>query len=143
MKAAVSWSNKSSIVSFMGEKKHLGIWRYWIGMESVRTHKEVERILGKFYLSKKRNIGYLVTGKVWIMSTLGIHWGTTENKIWDKWLTVRAICLIACCMDSALKVNCLQVQQQSNCIDCGVFATVSAVEVCFGLPPNESCYDII
>ena len=36
--------------------------------------------------------------------------------------TVRAICRIACCMDSALKVNYLQVQQQSNSIDCGVFA---------------------
>ena len=33
--------------------------------------------------------------------------------------SVRANCRIACCMDSALKVNCLQVQQQSNNIDCG------------------------
>ena len=39
--------------------------------------------------------------------------------------TVRVICRIACCIDSALKVNCLQVQQQSNSIDCGVFAIAS------------------
>ena len=58
--------------------------------------------------------------------------------------TVRAICRVACCMDSALKVNCLQVQQQSNSIDCWVFAiTAFAVGVCFGFPPNESCYDFI
>ena len=57
--------------------------------------------------------------------------------------TVRAICRIACCMDSALKVNCLQVQQQSNSIDCGVFAIAFAVEVCFRLPPNESSYGVI
>ena len=58
--------------------------------------------------------------------------------------TVRAICRIACCMDSALKVNCLQVQQQSNSIDCGVFAITSfAVGVCFGFPPNQSFYDVI
>ena len=46
-------------------------------------------------------------------------------------------------MDSVLKVNCLQVQQQSNSIDCGIFAIAFAVEVCFELPPNESCYDVI
>ena len=46
-------------------------------------------------------------------------------------------------MESALKVNCLQVQEQSNSIDCGVFAIAFAVDVCFGLPPNESCYDVI
>ena len=57
--------------------------------------------------------------------------------------TVRAICRISCCMDSALKVNCLQVQKQSNSIDCGVFPIAFAVDVCFGLPPNESCYDVI
>ena len=45
-------------------------------------------------------------------------------------------------MDSALKVNCLQVQQQSNSIDCGVFAIAFVVDVCFELPPNESCFDI-
>ena len=57
--------------------------------------------------------------------------------------TVRVICRIACCIDSALKVNCLQVQQQSNSIDCGVFAVAFAVDVCFGLPLNESCYEVI
>ena len=57
--------------------------------------------------------------------------------------TVRVICRIACCMNSAIKVNCLQVQQQSNNIDCGVFAIASAVDVCFALPRNESCYDVI
>ena len=57
--------------------------------------------------------------------------------------TVRAICRIACCIDSALKVNCLQVQQQSNSIDYGVFATTFAVDVCFGLPPNERNYDVL
>ena len=46
-------------------------------------------------------------------------------------------------MNSVLKVNCLQVKQQSNSIDCGVFAVAFAVDVCFGLPPNESCYDVI
>ena len=56
---------------------------------------------------------------------------------------VRAICRIACCMDSALKVNCLPVQQQSNSINCGVFAVAFIVDVCFGLPPNESCYGVI
>ena len=56
---------------------------------------------------------------------------------------VRAICRIACFMNSALKVNCLQVKQQSNSIDCGVFVVAFAVDVCFGLPPNESCYDVI
>ena len=44
-------------------------------------------------------------------------------------------------MDSALNVNCLQVQQQSNSIDSGIFAIAFAVNVCFGLPPNESSYD--
>ena len=44
-------------------------------------------------------------------------------------------------MDSALKVSCLRLQQQSNSIDCGVFGI--AVEVCFGFPPNESCYDVM
>ena len=57
--------------------------------------------------------------------------------------TVKAICRIACCMDSALKANCLQVQQQSNRIDCGAFATAFAVDVCFRLSPNESSYDVI
>ena len=61
----------------------------------------------------------------------------------EQWNTLRAICCIACCMDSALEVNCLQVQQQRNSIDCGVFAIAFAVDVCFGLPPNESCYDVI
>ena len=56
---------------------------------------------------------------------------------------VRAICRIACFMNSALKVNCLQVKQQSNSIDCGVFVVAFAVDVCFGLPSNESCYDVI
>ena len=57
---------------------------------------------------------------------------------------VRAICHIACCMDSALTVNYLQVQQQSSSVDCGgVFAIAFAVDVCFRLPPNESCYDVI
>ena len=42
----------------------------WNGFSS---HKEEERILGKFYLSKKRNIGYLFTGKVGIMLTFAIH----------------------------------------------------------------------
>ena len=57
---------------------------------------------------------------------------------------VQVICPIACCMDSALTVNYLQVQQQSNSIDCGgVFAIAFAVDVCFRLPPNESCYDVI
>ena len=46
-------------------------------------------------------------------------------------------------MVSALKINCLQVQQQGNSVDCGVFAFAFAVDVCFGLPPNESCYDAI
>ena len=40
-KSFVPWSNKSGIVSFMG-KKHWGIWRYWIGMESVLTKKRRE-----------------------------------------------------------------------------------------------------
>ena len=57
--------------------------------------------------------------------------------------TVRAICRIACYMDSVLKVNCLQGQQQSNSIDCGVFAIAFAIGVCIGLLPNESCYDVI
>ena len=57
--------------------------------------------------------------------------------------TVRTICRIACCMDSALKVNCLQVQEQSSSIDCGVFTIAFAVDVCHGLPPNESCYDVL
>ena len=57
--------------------------------------------------------------------------------------TARVICHIACCMDSVLKVNCLQVQQQSNSINRGVFAIAFAVEVCFELPPNENCYDVI
>ena len=57
--------------------------------------------------------------------------------------TLRAICCIACCMDSALEVNCLQVQQQSNSTECGVFAIAFVADVCFGLPPNESYYDVI
>ena len=57
--------------------------------------------------------------------------------------TVRVICRIACCMDSVLNVNCLQVQQQSNSIDCGASSIAFAVEVCFELPPNERCFDAI
>ena len=50
-----------------------------------------------------------------------------ENK-------VGVICRVACC---------LQVQQQNNSIDCGVFGIAFAVDVCFGLPPNQSCYDVL
>ena len=45
-------------------------------------------------------------------------------------------------MESALKINYLKVRQQSNIIDCGIFAIAFAV-VCVGLPTNESCYDNI
>ena len=41
----------------------------WNGMSS---HKEEERILGKLYLLKKRNTGYLLTGSVGVMLTFVI-----------------------------------------------------------------------
>ena len=39
-KSAAAWCNKSGIITFMGRKKHWQHWRYWIGMESVRTINE-------------------------------------------------------------------------------------------------------
>ena len=57
--------------------------------------------------------------------------------------TVRTICSMACCMDSVLRVNCLQFQQQSNSIDCGVFAIAFAVGVCFGLLPMKAVMTLL
>ena len=39
----------------------------------VSSHKEEKRILRKFYLSKKKNVGYWFTGKVGIMITFTIR----------------------------------------------------------------------
>ena len=39
----------------------------------VSSHKEEKKILGKFYLSKKRNIECLFIGKVWVMLTFAIR----------------------------------------------------------------------
>ena len=56
----------------MGKKETLGDLKI-LDWNGISSHKEEERILGKFYLSKERNIGYLFTRKVGIMLTLAIH----------------------------------------------------------------------
>ena len=53
-------------------KKTLGDLKI-LDWNGISSHKEEERILGKFYLSKKRNIGYLFTGKVGVMLTYAIR----------------------------------------------------------------------
>ena len=105
-------------------------------MKSVLTKKR-KGFLANFIYRRKRIFVHRKGGSdVNICDSLG-----NNGKQDYPENTVRAICRIACCMDSALKINCLQVQQQGNSVDCGVFALAFAVDVCFGLPPNESCYD--
>ena len=44
-----------------------------LNWNGISSHKEEERILGKFHLSIKRNIGYLFMGKVGVMLTFAIR----------------------------------------------------------------------
>ena len=58
--------------SLLWEKKEPLAALKILGWNGMSSHKEEERILGKLYLLKKRNTGYLLTGSVGVMLTFGI-----------------------------------------------------------------------
>ena len=53
--------------------------------------------------------------------------------------TIRALCRLASCQQATLRINWLSVQQQSNAVDCGVYAIAYAV-ICLGIDCDTS-YD--
>ena len=55
----------------MGKKEILAALKI-LGWNGMSSHKEEERILGKLYLLKKRNTGYLLIGSVGVMLTFVI-----------------------------------------------------------------------
>ena len=55
----------------MGNKKHWGFGD--TGLERNQFSQRRGTILGKFYFTKKRNIGYMFTGKVEEMLTFAIR----------------------------------------------------------------------
>ena len=55
----------------MGKKETLAALKI-MGWNGMSSRKKEERIVGKLYLLKKRNTGYLLTGSVLVMLTFVI-----------------------------------------------------------------------
>ena len=82
----------------------------------------------------------------WIcVSTIGCTFG--ELNVYDSRLTtlspatLKVICSLLHCSKSDVTVNIMQLQQQTNGSDCGVYAIACAASLCNGDEPSDQCWD--
>ena len=70
-----------------------------------------------------------------------------ELNVYDSRLTtlspatLKVICSLLHCSKTEVTVNIMQLQQQSNGSDCGVYAIACAASLCNGDEPSDQCWD--